>query len=552
MSVESREVAKIGSLVSAGDFQKAEKFCRKLLKKNKHSEVLTITLIRVLIAKKDEAGLVKLTRKIRRLFPGRHNIHKSLAILFKTQGMYNLAIEEYQISLSHTKNDLGLYIDAASLNFHLRLYNRTIEILNEAIGSFPDSSELWLMLGATYQALQKLDLSLQNYLTAHRLSDKNIDAITGIANIYFLQRKNKIALSYLKPVIDHSPPASAIVLYVQICVAERMYDEASNIATTALATQTISKKQRAMLLYSLGNLNDKKGKYSEAFRFYEEANRMEDTFFNRAETENYFNNIQYVFSRDAIESKKLKKDSSPLVFIVGMPRSGSSLTEQILSMHPDVFAAGELNTLPDIINSVSRSKKISYPEVIDYLEQDELEEISDKYLQHQIALKKNKRLITDKLPDNFIHLGLINILFPDAKIVHCIRNPADTCISCYFQQFSGDYPYAYNLENLGNYYLMYNKIMKYWKETLSIDIHEVKYENLVTNKEKEIRKLIEFCGLDWHDSCLDFSKSKRVVTTASSHQVDKSLYKTSVNRWKNYASYTDSLIKILVSNDYAE
>ena len=149
------------------------------------------------------------------------------------------------------------------------------------------------------------------------------------------------------------------------------------------------------------------------------------------------------------------------------------------------------------------------------------------------------------MPDNFLYLGLINILFPYAKVIHCRRDPVDTCLSCYFQQFSGDYPYSYDLKNLGSYYNLYSHLMQHWSDTLTIPMHEIEYETLISSPEATIKQLLYFCNVTWNESCLNFNNLERAVTTASSHQINKPLYNKSVHRWKNYRIHIQPLINIL-------
>ena len=167
---------------------------------------------------------------------------------------------------------------------------------------------------------------------------------------------------------------------------------------------------------------------------------------------------------------------------------------------------------------------------------------AQKYVRYVSSLNGNASLVTDKMPDNFLYLGLINLLFPEARIVHCIRNPIDTCLSCYFQQFSGHYPYAYDLENLGHYYHEYRKLMEHWKSVLSVPVFDLHYEHLVRESRETVEQLLEFCGMEWSDCCMEFDKSARTVTTASSQQATKPLYTSSVERWRNYSDFIAPLL----------
>jgi len=167
--------------------------------------------------------------------------------------------------------------------------------------------------------------------------------------------------------------------------------------------------------------------------------------------------------------------------------------------------------------------------------------LAENYLKMLGTISRDSLRVTDKMPHNFWHLGLIDILFPKARIIHCVRSPLDTCLSCYFHYFGGEHPYAYDLSDLGNYYRKYHRLMSHWKKVLHIPVLEIEYEAMVTGQEEVTRRLLEFCGLPWVDSCLNFYESNRTVATASSGQVRKPIYSSSIGRWKHYEKYLSPL-----------
>jgi hypothetical protein len=235
------------------------------------------------------------------------------------------------------------------------------------------------------------------------------------------------------------------------------------------------------------------------------------------------------------------------VFIVGMPRSGTTLVEQILASHPAVFGAGELDdirqisaALPSLLGSAN-----PYPECLAQAGQSSLTKIADRYLVHLRGLSSDARRITDKMPTNFLHLGLIELLFPQARVIHVIRHPLDTCVSCYFEEFTTTNSYAYDLEQMGIYYKQYERIMRHWKDVLKIRMLDVRYEELVDNQENICRQMIEFCDLEWDDRVLRFYETKRDVATPSFDQVRQPLYRKSIGRWKNYERHLGPLMRVL-------
>ena len=230
-----------------------------------------------------------------------------------------------------------------------------------------------------------------------------------------------------------------------------------------------------------------------------------------------------------------------------MPRSGTSLIEQILSRHSKVFAAGELNKIPELSNKVTQltGNAKAYPDCLDDMNHRAKNDLSEEYLECFSEATATETIITDKLPHNFMYLGFIERLFPNALIIHCKRNPIDTCLSNYFQLFSSAIAYPYKLEHIGTHYKQYQRLMNHWNSVLSLPILEVNYEDLVTDQETTTRKMIEFCNLAWEPECLSFYKSDRVVRTASYAQARKKIFTSSVEKWRNYEQQLEPLIKIL-------
>jgi hypothetical protein len=228
-----------------------------------------------------------------------------------------------------------------------------------------------------------------------------------------------------------------------------------------------------------------------------------------------------------------------------MPRSGSTLVEQILSSHPDVFGAGEVKYLSRALGMLrDRFPSLpKYPEFVSKVNGPQLEILAKNY---QVALAKgagNAKRITDKLLTNYFFLGLINLLFPKAKVINTMRDPVDTCLSGFTKLFKDDMPHSYDLTELGHYYGKYRELMEHWKEVLPEGfMTTVVYEDVVADTERQAKRLIEFLGLPWNEKCLEFHKSDRPVKTASVAQVRKPIYKTSVKRWAKYGKSLQPLV----------
>jgi hypothetical protein len=220
-----------------------------------------------------------------------------------------------------------------------------------------------------------------------------------------------------------------------------------------------------------------------------------------------------------------------------MPRSGTTLIEQILSRHTRVAAAGELDFMRRFASAFDWSTPRS-----------SLHVLANNYL-HSISgyLKAGSGVVhvTDKMPQNYMFAGLIHAALPGASIIHCRRDPMDTCFSCYKQDFTGHHEYSYDLQTLGRYYLLYDEVMHHWNVLMPGSVLEVNYEDVVGDTQAQVRKILEFCNLEWEDQCLDFHRSDRRVRTSSWDQVNRPVYDTSINRWRKYEQHLQPLYDIL-------
>jgi hypothetical protein len=299
---------------------------------------------------------------------------------------------------------------------------------------------------------------------------------------------------------------------------------------------------------------ERKGAYDEAFAEFARGNacthrihdRKQQAFHVAADCRSHG-------ERNALFDREYFARMAPLghpselpVFIIGMPRSGTTLVEQILSSHPRFAGAGELLEmqysrldLPALLN-VSEP----YPACLMKLTRETAWGLAERYLQRLRREDSHALRVSDKLPENYYQLGLIAVLFPRARIIHCQRDPRDTCVSCFCENFEG-VRYSTSLENLGQYYVEYERLMAFWRKVLPNPLFEVQYEDLVDRQEAVSRDLVAFCGLDWDDRCLQFHETRRTVQTASNLQVRQPMYASSVGRWRRYEKHLEPLLKLL-------
>lgn len=317
-----------------------------------------------------------------------------------------------------------------------------------------------------------------------------------------------------------------------------------------LLTAPLHPDRKALLHFTLGNIRDSLGEYAPAFENFAAANDLAGRrfSFDAAQLNNSIDRLIETFSSDLFAARAgYGNDSRRPVFVVGMPRSGTTLVEQILASHPAIAGGDEMLALPELVNGLPRRIHSSraYPEAVADLTGRKTRALAGDYLAALDAVDRDSARVTDKLPQNFLDLGLIALILPRATVIHCRRDPLDTCLSCYFTKFLHDLDYTCRLEDLGAYYRGYRRLMAHWRRTLPIKMLEVDYEDLVANQEEVSRRLVAHCGLEWDDSCLRFHKTERAVQTASVWQVRQPLYATSVERWRHYEQFLAPLLDAL-------
>lgn len=335
--------------------------------------------------------------------------------------------------------------------------------------------------------------------------------------------------------------------WASIVGLRKMTTEDADWLTTANAIlrEGLSPPEEVPVRYAMGKYCDDVGEFDQAFDHYRRANKLSRAL----STSKYYPNKETYQVSEAIrvynknrmdERQDGASDSTRPVFIVGMPRSGTTLVEQIIASHPSTFGAGELTFWNDVINDrrvFSSTESKGRPA---------LGKVAQEYLQLLSRRSPEAERVVDKMPDNFVHLGLIHAAFPNARIIHTHRNPIDTCLSIYFQNFASDHAYANDLHNLAHYYGEYHRLLAHWRSVLPRHLFlDIAYEALVNDPEAWTRRLVEFIGLEFDARCLQFHRTERRVSTASNWQVRQRLYRSSVGRWRNYERFVFPLKRLL-------
>ncbi len=396
-------------------------------------------------------------------------------------------------------------------------YEEALEVLERSLEKAPQNAQSLNFYGVALKSVGRLDEARENILKALSINDSMYGAY---ANLHDL--------------IDFSEGIGAELFDRIEAVFEAIPDPE---APQFLALQ---------FAYAKGL--DDRGQHEKALEHYITGGRMKraQLDYNEREMHGFFDDIRAAFPKEVFENRKFTglSDDRP-VFIIGMPRSGSTLVEQILSSHPDIYGAGEVKYLAQALGQLrDRFPSLpKYPAMMEKITLPQLEIVGKNYQQTLAQSAGDAKRITDKLLTNYFFIGLINLLFPNAKVVHTRRDPIDTCLSGFTKLFADDMPHSYDLAELGRYYDKYRELMEHWEEVLPEGfMTNVDYEDVVADTQKEAKRLIAFLGLPWDQRCVDFYKSDRPVKTASVAQVRRPIYKTSVQRWKKYGAGLQPLI----------
>lgn len=314
-------------------------------------------------------------------------------------------------------------------------------------------------------------------------------------------------------------------------------------------------REAAFIKSAIAKAYEDMGRHKDAFAYTKAANDiMRGAFgYDVANDVDYMRRIAEFFTDERLAAHAGGGVASDRpVFIVGMPRSGTTLVEQILASHPRVYGAGELEALKMALLDEFRADRLKAigPGFESYLTEKHIKSAARNYLAELSRIDPDSARVTDKMPVNFQWLGFVRLMFPNARIVHCLRNPADTCLSIYTKFIGKNVPWYFDLEEMGRYYVAYRKLMDHWQKVLGDRIMTVQYEDLVKDQQGITRKMLDFCGLDWDDSCLRYWEHDRGVRTASVMQVREPIYTDSIKRWKRVEKQLQPLLNAL--GDYAK
>jgi len=407
-----------------------------------------------------------------------------------------------------------------------------------------------LALASTLFRQDKVEESLAAFCRAAELEPASAEVQTSWGTALISLGRSDEAVAHLHEALRLQPDHALAYGFLGELAKETCYafaaQEIENMRGLLACPQTPA-EDRVVLHFALAHVHDRLGKVDEAFAHYRQANELKHQL-NVHERVAFDGNAHRRLVDDVIAGftpeffQRVADFGNPSeipVFIVGMPRSGTTLVDRIVSAHPQAASAGELIDLEKIV--VDLPRKLDHPRTLDlllHLDRATVQDQAERYLRRVERLGSGALRVTDKMPQNYFYLGFIAALFPRGRVIHCRRDPLDTCFSCYTHNFAD---FSTSLEGLGFYYREYERLTAHWHAVLPLRMHEVQYEALVSRPEAAIRELIAFCGLPWSDSCLSFHEHRGPVHTVSRMQVRRPVYTTSLGRWRRYAAHLEPL-----------
>ncbi len=404
--------------------------------------------------------------------------------------------------------------------------------------------------GHALMRLERYDEAIAAYRRAEAAGSRDHEMLHNLATaLQYLGRMDEAVEAY-RAALAVKPDFAVSRRQLASARKYQAVDDDASELEKLLNEPKLSIEERAEVHIALAKILDDIGDYQRAFSHLQAGNQQIRATIDYSADKNsdYIDAVIETFDeRFFADRLSFGLDTEVPLFILGMPRSGTTLVEQILASHPQVHGAGELKKINELFADLRKRLKpdVAMPRIARLMDKKTAEDVAQEYLEYLLSFNPRARYVCDKMPFNFRALGLISLLFPKARIIHCMRNPLDTGISCYFARFKEELAFSFNLMEIGRYYRDYKRLMDHWQTVVHNPVLEVQYERLVASQAEETRRILEFCRLPWDDACLRFHETERPVITASNWQVRQPMYASSAGRWHNYRRFLDPLIAAL-------
>ena len=497
--------------VKAGRLKLAEETYKKVIKEDKDN-IDALRLMGLLAFKtKDYDISERLFMRVLEIDPTFSLAWDNLAKLFRVQNKLSKSIPAFENLIKLDPYNFEALVSLGTIYIKLSKYHQGINLYEKSLTIKPENPRVYLSLGHALKTIGQREKSEIAYHNAIKFYPFSGEAYWSLANLKTYKFSKK-EISNMKLAIN----------------------------------KNIHPNEQIQMHFALAKALESNNQFEDSFNHYKEGNWLQrkQIKYNSEEYKLSIDDLITFFksNKDIFKSRANIKNDDP-IFILGLPRSGSTLIEQILSSHSLIDGTQEL---PNIM-AISRDIKLidpnnGYPNNLMDIDTSSFNDFGQKYIDETRWARSSKPFFIDKMPNNFVHIGLIKLILPNAKIIDARRNPMDACFSCFKQYFAKGQHFTYDLDDIARYYKDYLRLMDFWNELFPREIFTINYEDIINNPNKKIRELLNFCNVEFENSCLDFHKSKRPVKTASSEQVRQPMYKTGLDYWKNYRNNLDILI----------
>ena len=497
----------------ASRYRKAEDAFKKVLVEDENN-IDALRFMGILAFKSGNHDIAEamLTRALK-LDPTYSLVWANLAQVFSVTGQLDKAKKSFKNILNMEPKNGLIWAEYGTVLTKLANYKEGRDAYLKALEFKPDSPRVHLSLGHVYKTMGEIGNSIDSYKNTILQNKLSGEAYWSLANLK--------TYSFSENEIKN--------------MEETLEGDMSDI-------------ERSQMHFALGKAYEVKKDFEKSFKNYFEGNKVKKGLikYSSDDTTDNTKRILNFFKKENIHnlSKSSTNDKDP-IFVLGMPRSGSTLVDQIISSHSKVDGTQELPNIIKIASELNTNGQNTYPEVLKDLDDMMLTKLGKEYMSETAWARDSAPFFIDKMPNNFIHIGLIKTILPNAKIIDTRRDPMDTCFSCFKQFFARGQLFTYSLEDLGNYYTDYIRAMNHWHNVYGKDIYTVHYNNVINETEDTIRRLLDYCELPFEKECLEFHKSSRPVKTPSAEQVRQPIYKSGLNYWKNYEKHLLPLKKII-------
>ena len=490
--------------------------------------------------------------KLIKLYPNMSYLYNLCGMAYQGNKQILKSVESFNIALNHDPKNLAAMNNLANSYKALNHNDKAEEIYKKILKKDPNNIKCLNNFANLKKKLRDFNFSKELLLRAVEIENNNVDILFNLAECYQSLGQLDHAKEYAYKILNLEPHHTASHRFISLMINHN--SDKSHLPKLIEIEKSdnfknFSSNKKVDIFFSLGKAYEDTKEYEKSFAFLKKANliKNKETNYNSSSHEKLFKSIIKLFEDFDFDKVKKKAPEKQIIFICGMPRSGSTLIEQMIAAHNEVSGAGELSYVRDTVaKNFQEELRLNKQRIIEEASA-ERNIIAEQYIELLKYHKFKTNIVTDKAPQNFFWLGFIKIFFPNSRIIHSYRNSKDNCLSIFKNYFpSNDMLWSFDQSDIANYYNLYLDLMNFWKTKFNESIFDVNYEHLVQFPEDELKKIFSFCNLTWDPNCLNFYKSKKTpISTVSVNQASKPIYKSSVNSNEGFSKYLTEMFHIL-------